>query len=406
MDNNNISPCGPEADEDELYNIQTNSPTVNSFMHSEVPLPQQQQQQQQQYVPAPTAVMINENVAPQPQYVAQPQQPTLLLTNPVVHAQAAAPQPTGAVEWKMLEIDVSAAASIKHLDQQSRVWSIKFSDMIDMAPWKEELMKSRQRIGGLEILEAQHSFPFQLGVRLVLPDATASTTSSSRIGAPGSGKNSSNSNNKLPVGKYIVTSKEPTTFTLRTGQVIKSKDPVRILVAPDTLERSILSSYGTREGSQEPIWTPSNLRSGISPQPRQPDTLSMVDVNHPVIHQIAQEKMRQHGSDWKMHDPDQNGLYQVANADIERHIKFLREDWSKSIKMRDLMDLRIEIERATVSGKNSGDDLETIWANPAEICDGFDLKSVAGKKAREKITKSNKKCRLFLTFGIEYANVF
>ena len=386
------NPCGGEADSDDYYGKEET--TVNSFMRSEAPL------QQQQYVPAATG-MINNNVAPEPQYVAQP---TVRIANPVLMNPQAGPQPTGGVEWKMLEIDVSAAASIKQLSQQSRIWRIKFSDMIDMSPWKEELMKSRQRIGGLEILEAEHTFPFQLSFRLVLPDETASATSSSRIGS--NAKSSSNSNNKLPVGKYIVTSKEPSTFTLRTGQVIQSKDPIRILVAPDTLERSILSSYGTREGSQEPIWTPSNLRSGISPQPREPDTLSMVDVNHPIIRQIEQEKIRQHGIGWKMNDPDQNGLYQVANVDIERHIKFLEDDNSKTIKMRNLADLIFEVERATVDGKTSGDAMEDIWGNSAEICDSFNLNSVAGQKARDKIIKSNKKYRFFLTLGIEYANVF
>ena len=394
----------PLVDDDEAYEV-ANAP----FMHSEAPM-EQQQQPELQYVQAPITPMIN-NVAPQqqPHYISQPQpQPTVMVTNPVVSSQAT-PQSLGAIEWKMLEIDVSAAASIKGLSQKSRVWEIPFSEIIKMSPWKDELKNSRQRIGGLEILEAQHSFPFQLAFRLVLPDATASTTTSnSRIGGGSSssdGKKSASSN-KLPVGKYIVTSKEPATFTLRVGQVIKPKDPIRILVAPETLERSILSSYGTREGSQEPIWTPNNLRSGISPQPREPETLSMVDRNHPVIDQIQRENERQHGGDWKMNAPDQNGLYQVANADIERHIKFLQEDWAKSIKMRDLMDLRFQIERSTVAGETSGDDLETIWANPAEICDGFDLKSVAGKKARDKITKSNKQYRFFLTLGIEYANVF
>ena len=399
MTEENDGPSVPEMGNDEEAYEVVNS----SFMHSEAPM--EQPQQPQHYAPAPIMAPV------QPQYIAPQPQMAVMPSNPGVNPQAT-PQSLGAVEWKMLEIDVSEASSIKTLNLKSRIWEHKFSDLIKMSPWKGELKKSRQRIGGLEILEASHNFPFQLSFRFVLPDSTSSATSNSRIGGNASSSGSNNkkswaaANNKLPVGKYIVTSKEPATFTLRAGQVIKSKDPVRILVAPETLERSILSSYGTREGSQEPIWTPNNLRSGISAQPRKPETLSMVDSNHPVIHQIAQEKMRQHGDKWKMHEPDQNGLYQVANVDIERHIKFLQEDWAKSIKMRDLMDLRIQIERSTVSGETSGDDLETIWANPAEICDGFDLKSVAGKKARDKITLSNKKYRFFLTIGIEYANVF
>ncbi len=384
-----------EIGDQEIYD------TKVAFLHSEAPLMRNEERQQQQYAPSPQQQPIRINNMPAVP-VQQQQQPTVMITAPVL--PQATPQPVGAVEWKMLEMDVSAAASLKELDSRGRVWEHVFSDLIGSAGWDTELGNSRQRIGGLEILEAAHNFPFQVSFRFILPNNVASTTSNARMGSNSSNKNTS-SGNKLPTGKYIVTSKEPSTFTLRVGQKIKSKNPIRILVAPSTLERSILSSYGTRENSQEPIWTPKNLRQGISPHPRQKDTISMVDVNHPIMHQIELEKKRQHGDAWRMDPPNADGLYQVANADLERHIKFLQEDWAKSIKMQDLMGLRIQIERSTVAGETSGDALETIWTNPAEICDGFNLTSKAGIKAKEKITQSPVKYRFFLTIGLEYANV-
>ncbi len=397
-------PCNPDqgydaefADVGQSIGDQEIYDTNVSFLRSEAPLINEEQQQQ--YSPSPQPIRIND-VAAIP--VQQQQQPTVMVTAPI--RPQATPQSLGAVEWKMLEMDVSAAASLPDLNAKGRIWEHVFSDLIDSAGWDTELRNSRQRIGGLEILEAEHNFPFQISFRFILPNNLASTTSNARMGNNSSNTNTS-SGNKLPTGKYIVTSKDPSTFTLRAGQKIKSKNPVRILVAPNTLERSILSSYGTRENSQEPIWTPKNLRQGISPHPRQKETLSMVDVHHPVIHQIELEKKREYGDDWKMNAPDQNGLYQVANADLERHIKFLQDDWAKSIKMQDLMGLRIQIERATVDGDFSGDELETIWTNPAEICDGFNLTTKAGAKAREKITQSSTKYRFWMSIGIEYANV-
>ena len=313
----------------------------------------------------------------------------------------ATPQPLGPVEWKMLEMDLSAAISLSALDELDRVWTLKVSKLIDKAPWKDQLKNSKQRVGGLEVIEAEHNFPFQIGVRLVLSDPVTSKSSGSEIGDKNSG-----STNKLPAGKYIVTAKEPVTFSLRPGQKIKPKEPVRVLVAPQTLEKSILSSYGNRQGTQEPIWTPSNIRKGIAAHPTHRPTLSMVDANHPIMHQIEAEKKRNSGDAWKLHAPDGSGLYQVANEDIERHIKFLEEDWSKSIKMQDLMNLEIQIERATIEGEASGEDTETIWLNPAEICDGIDLTSQSGLKAQEKLGTSKKKYRIYLTLGIEYADVF
>lgn len=315
-------------------------------------------------------------------------------------------QPLGPVEWKMLEIDVSAAASLKELSAKSRVWTLKLSELVDRSLWKSELSKSNQRVGGLEIVEAEFKFPFKVGVRLVLPDASAPKARSAMSSGAQKGSSSSVNNNKLPAGKYIVTSKEPVTFSLGPGQKITSKNPVRVLVAPETLERSILSSYGNKPGTAEPIWTPGNLRSGISKHPKHVHTLSMVDANHPIMHQIEAEKKRIHGSEWKMNPPGKSGLCQVANVDIDRHVKLLLEDWSKSIKMKDLMDLEIQIERSTVEGKPSGDDMETLWTNPAEICDGIDLTSQAGKKAMQKIVESSKKYRFYMTLGIEYADVY
>lgn len=311
------------------------------------------------------------------------------------------PSPTGPVEWKMLELEFSSAASLKFLSTSSRVWTLKLSKLLENAPWKNQLSRSKQRVGGLEVVQAAHNFPFQVGFRLVLPDPHASGKSSS-----GGKKKTVSSGNKLPTAKYTITSEEPVTFTLRSGQIIKSSAPVRVLIPPETLERSILSSYGYREDNHEPIWTPSNLDSGISAHPRQPDTLSMVDSNHPIIHQIEAENKRFHGQDFKMDPPDKNGLYQVANEDIERHKKFLREDWAKNIKMRDLMDLEVQITRSTVEGETSGDDLETIWTNAAEMCDGMDLNSQAGIKAREKLVESEKKYRVWMTLGVEYADVY
>ncbi len=309
--------------------------------------------------------------------------------------------PTGPVEWKMLEIEFSDAASLKELSTASRVWTLKLSKLLQNAPWKNQLSKSKQRVGGLEVVQAAHNFPFQVGFRLVLPDLHASGKS----GGGGGKKKKSGVGNKLPTAKYTVTSEEPVTFTLRSGQVIKSSAPVRVLIPPDTLERSILSSYGYRDNN-EPIWSPSNIDSGISAHPRQPATLSMVASDHPIMDQIHADKKAIHGPDFKMDPPDKNGLYQVANVDIEHHKNVLREDWAKNIKMRDLMDLEIQITRSTVEGETSGDDLETIWTNAAEMCDGMDLTSKAGTKAREKLVESKKKYRVWMTLGVEYAEVY
>ncbi len=401
-------PSGPDCDGDEGYHFELQQGDELTYGH------QQARQEHLRIGPArgeaqatavPGQAPMEPGVPPlhevEAQYVttAAPMMNGIMHPGPLgegfvatVAPGAAMHSPTGPVEWKMLEIEFSHAASLTELSTASRVWTLKLSKLLESAPWKNQLSKSKQRVGGLEVVQAAHNFPFQLGFRLVLPDLHAS-------GKSGGG-------NKLPTAKYTVTSQEPVTFTLRSGQAIKSSAPVRVLIPPETLERSILSSYGHREDNNEPIWTPGNLGRGISAHPRQPDTLSMVASDHPIMHQIHAEKKRIHGLDFKMDAPDKNGLYQVANEDIEHHKNLLREDWAKNIKMRDLMDLEIRITRSTVEGETSGDDLETIWTNAAEMCDGMDLTTKAGAKAREKLVESKKKYRVWMTLGVEYAEVY
>lgn len=298
------------------------------------------------------------------------------------------------LEWKMLTIDFSAAASLKELDKKGGTWVLPLSALLKDAPWIKQLSQSTQRVGGLEVVQAVHNFPFQLGILLKLPDLDSSSNNSNKAAS------------KLPAANYTVTSDEPGSFTLRSGQEIKATAPLRILTPPEALEVSILSTYGRRPDNNEPKWNPKNLHKGIVEHPTQPHALRLVEQNHPIIDQIRAEKQRYHGEGFQMDQPDQNGLYVVAKEDIERHHANLVKDWAKSIKMGDLVGLELHVSRTTVEGAKSGEATESIWTNPAEIFDGLNPTGKPGQTAREALTKSGKKYRLFMTLGVQYADVY